>query len=108
MVADPTFDIRRRFTVDEYEQMGRSGILAPDERTELLDGEIVAVSPIGPRHASVVELVTEAFYRLVLGRVSIRVQNPVRLPPRSEPEPDVVVARRRRDAPGPPRRPPPT
>ncbi|MBC8094067.1 MAG: Uma2 family endonuclease [Pseudonocardia sp.] len=98
MVADPTFDIRRRFTVDEYEQMGRSGILAPDERTELLDGEIVAVSPIGPRHASVVELVTEAFYRLVLGRVSIRVQNPVRLPPRSEPEPDVVVARRRRDA----------
>ena len=97
MVADPMIDLRRRFTVEEYEHMGRVGVFAPDERVELLEGEIVAMSPIGPKHASVVELVTEAFYRLVIGQVSIRVQNPVRLPPRSEPEPDIVVARRRRD-----------
>jgi Uma2 family endonuclease len=77
--------------------MGRVGVFAPGERVELLDGEIVAMSPIGPRHASVVDVFTEALFALLLGRVAIRVQNPVRLPPRSEPEPDIVIARRRRD-----------
>jgi Uma2 family endonuclease len=96
MAADPMVDLRRRFTVDEYELMGRAGVLG-DDRTELLDGEIVLMSPIGPRHASVVDTLTEALYSLALGRVAIRVQNPVRLIPRSEPQPDIVVARRRRD-----------
>ena len=98
MVADPTVDLRRRFTVEEYERMGQVGILGEDDRVELLDGEIVAVSPTGPKHASVVDVLTEQLYARLLGRVAIRVQNPVRLLPRSEPEPDVVVARRRRDA----------
>jgi Uma2 family endonuclease len=98
MVADPTADLRRRFTVEEYERMGQVGILGEDDRVELLDGEIVAMPPIGPKHASVVDVLTEQLYARLLGRVAIRVQNPVRLLPRSEPEPDVVVARRRRDA----------
>lgn len=95
MTGDPLVDLRRRFTVEEYQRMGQSGVLAPDERTELLDGEIVAMSPIGPRHAGAVDSVTETLFRLLLGRVAIRVQNPVTLWPRSEPQPDVVVARRR-------------
>jgi hypothetical protein len=41
MAVDPTFDLRRRFTVEEYELMGRTGILGEDDRTELLAGEIV-------------------------------------------------------------------
>lgn len=77
--------------------MGRLGVLDPDERLELLDGKIVPMSPIGPDHASVVDVVAEVFYARLLGRVHIRVQNPVRLPPRSEPQPDIVIARRRRD-----------
>ncbi|MGI5127595.1 Uma2 family endonuclease [Pseudonocardia sp. CA-107938] len=97
MAADPTIAPRKRFTVDEYELLGKVGILAEDERWELLDGEIVAMSPIGPTHAGVVERVTESLYRAAIGRVSIRVQNPIRLLPRSEPEPDVVVSRARRD-----------
>jgi hypothetical protein len=51
MAADPTIDSRRRFTVDEYELIGRAGVLG-EARTELLDGEIIAVSPIGARQAS--------------------------------------------------------
>lgn len=97
MAADPMVDLRRRFTVEEYERMGEVGILDPGERVELLDGEIVAMSPIGPMHAGVVDGITELLYAAALGRVSIRVQNPVRLLPHSEPQPDVVVARRRRD-----------
>lgn len=98
MAADPTVDLRRRFTVEEYERMGQVGILGEDDRVELLDGEIVTMSPIGPYHASVVDIVAEELILALGRRAAVRVQNPVRLPPRSEPQPDVVVARRRRDS----------
>lgn len=97
MVAAPVEDLRRRFTVEEYERMGEVGVFDPDERVELLDGEVIAMSPIGARHASVVDITVESLFRQLIGRVTIRTQNPLRLPPRSEPEPDIVVARRRRD-----------
>ncbi len=42
-----------RFTVEEYYQMGETGILAPDARVELLDGQIYDRLPIGPFHSSV-------------------------------------------------------
>lgn len=98
MVADPTIDLRRRFTVEEYERMGQVGILGGDDRVELLDGEIVAMSPIGPKHAGVVDVLAEELILALGRRAAVRVQNPVRLPPRSEPEPDILVARRRRDS----------
>lgn len=46
---------RRRFTVEEYHRMGEARILAEDERVELIQGEIVMMTPIGPRHAGVVD-----------------------------------------------------
>ncbi|MDN5930932.1 MAG: Uma2 family endonuclease [Pseudonocardia sp.] len=97
MTAEPMVDLRRRFTVEEYERMGEVGILDPGERVELLDGEIVAMSPIGPRHASVVDVIAEELTLQLARRAAVRVQNPIRLLPRSEPQPDIVVARRRRD-----------
>jgi len=96
MAADPTIAPHWRFTVDEYELMGKVGILAEDDRTELLDGEIYGISPIGPKHAKFVRRITRQLYR-VAGDMSIHVQDPIRLDPRSEPQPDLVVARPRRD-----------
>ncbi len=46
--------VRRRFTVDEYHRMGQAGIFGDDDRVELIDGEIVEMTPIGSRHAACV------------------------------------------------------
>lgn len=89
--------VRHRFTVDEYERMGEAGILSEDDRVELLDGEIVEMTPIGPLHASVVDRLTRLLVQRLGDRAIVRVQNPLRLPPRSEPQPDLVVARERAD-----------
>ena len=87
---------RRRFTVDEYYEMARVGILKPGERVELLDGEIVPMNPIGSPHAWCVTELAECFAPL-LGTARIRVQNPLRLDDQAEPEPDLAIVRR--DAP---------
>jgi Uma2 family endonuclease len=88
---------RRRFTVEEYERMGAAGILGEDDRVELLDGEIVEMSPIGPRHAGRVNRLNRLLAVGLGERAVVTVQNPVRLALRSEPQPDLVVARPRRD-----------
>jgi Uma2 family endonuclease len=84
--------------VEEYEQMGRAGILGEDDRVELIDGEIVEMTPIGRRHASCVARLTQHFAALALeGAAVIWVQNPVRLGKRSELQPDFVLLRPRPD-----------
>ena len=50
---------RRRFTVEEYHEMVRAGILSEDDRLELIDGEIVEMTPIGRRHALCVYRITD-------------------------------------------------
>lgn len=97
MSTEPLVDQRWRFTVEEYEQMGRVGILDEDDRVELLDGEIVAMSPIGPKHASTVNRLARLLFGGVGDLATVIVQNPLRLLPRSEPQPDFILARPRRD-----------
>lgn len=48
----PPTVIRRRLTVDEFERLGKVGVLHPDERVELLAGELFQMAPIGSRHAA--------------------------------------------------------
>ncbi len=86
-----------RFTVDEYHRMGEAGILGPDDRVELIDGEIVMMTPIGSRHAACVDRCTHFFTRLVGDRAIVRVQNPIQLDDYSEPEPDISLLRPRDD-----------
>lgn len=84
-------------TVAEYYRMASAGILSADDRVELLNGQVVEMSPIGNRHAACVDEFTEQFARLLADRVRIRIQGPVRLSDISEPEPDVALLERRAD-----------
>lgn len=88
---------RHSFTVEEYERMGEAGILSPEERVELIEGEIIKLSPIGERHASCVARLTHFLAVLLQGRAVVWVQNPLVLDDRSEPQPDVMVLRWRDD-----------
>lgn len=85
----------RRFTVDEYHRMAEVGILGEDDRVELLDGEIVLMTPMGSRHWSTVARLTERFRDLVGNRAVVSVQLPVRLGRYAEPEPDLALLTRR-------------
>jgi Uma2 family endonuclease len=83
--------------VDEYYRMAEAGILAPTERVELIDGEIIAMPPIGRRHVFCVARLTHAFVAGVGDRAIVLVQSPLRLADYSEPEPDLVILRQRDD-----------
>lgn len=84
---------RHRFTVEEYYRMAEAGVLKPDARVELLNGEIIDLSPIGPFHGGVTTYLTEIFVAASKGRWQTRVQNSLRLEAHSEPQPDLVLAK---------------
>jgi Uma2 family endonuclease len=88
--------LRRSFTVEDYHRMARAGILREDDRVELLEGEILQMAPIGSKHAACVARLTTLFAR-VQARGIVWVQNPILLSERSEPQPDLTLARPRPD-----------
>jgi Uma2 family endonuclease len=86
------------FTVDDYHRLAELGILGEDDRVELLDGQIVELSPIGPRHAGRVKNLTRLLYRTLGDAVLLGVQDPVVLGTPSEPQPDIAILKPRADA----------
>lgn len=89
---------RRRFTLDEYHRMGEAGILHEDSRVELIEGEIIEMTPIGSRHAAAVSRIAELLTRRLGGRATVWPQNPLLLVRHdSEPQPDVLVLDHRAD-----------
>jgi len=82
---------KHRFSVAEYYRMAETGVLKPDARVELLDGQIIDMSPIGPFHGGVVTYLIEIFSTTRQGRWITAAQNPVRLDDHSEPQPDLVL-----------------
>ena len=88
---------RYRFTVDQYHRMGDVGIFDRDCRVELINGEIFEMSPINPWHAGVVDFLGNRLTIGLVGRAIARIQNPTEIDPRSEPQPDVMLLKPRRD-----------
>lgn len=85
---------RRCFDVFEYYRMAEAGILHEDDRVELIEGEIVEMTPIGPRHANCVDRLTRLIVEFAGRRYVVRVQGPIRLDDGSEPQPDLTLLRR--------------
>lgn len=90
-------ELKHRITVHDYHRMGEAGVLAPDARTELIEGEILDMAPIGSRHASVVDRLTRMFVAAIGERAIVRIQGPLRLGDLSEPEPDLALLKPRAD-----------
>lgn len=93
----PSHAKRHRFTRSDYYRMAETGILPPDARVELLDGEIYEMSPIGFRHGGLVRRLHAFLMPRVAGRAICSVQSPLILNDASEPEPDIVLALHRDD-----------
>ena len=77
--------------------MGKAGVFSEDDRVELIEGEILKMSPIASRHAASVNGLNMQFNNLLGGRAIVSVQNPIVLNDFSEPEPDIAILRRRDD-----------
>lgn len=91
METRPPAAVRKRWTRREYEQLGKLGIFLPDERLELIEGEIIELTPQGSGHATAVVLTSEAIRERLEPGYFVRVQLPLALDDFSEPEPDVAV-----------------
>jgi Uma2 family endonuclease len=83
----------RKLTRDEYHRMGAAGIFRPDERVELIQGTVVSMPPMGPRHADAASKIAELLILQLRDRARVRTQLPI-ASESSEPEPDVAVVPR--------------
>ena len=88
---------KRPFTVGEYYRMAEADILTEEDRVELIAGQIVAMSPIGSRHAACVKRLNLLMGKMVGDSMLIGVQDPITLDAYSAPEPDLVLLRPRAD-----------
>jgi Uma2 family endonuclease len=95
--ALPDWVPRCAVDVDAFHAMARAGILRPDDRVELIEGELVWMASIGGPHIGCVMALNDLFSPLIAGRARIALQSPVRLGRYSQPEPDVALLRPRAD-----------
>lgn len=96
-VRPSTLGRAHRVSLSEYHRMGEAGILGPGLRTELIDGEVIEMPPIGHPHAGTVDLLANRLGEVVSKRALLRVQGPIWLDDYSEPLSDIALLRPRAD-----------
>lgn len=84
--------VKLRFTVDDYYKMIELGMLKDYEKAEIIEGELIKKMTGGDRHAAVVNVLNRYFSRNLHENILVSVQNPIRLSPFNESEPDIVLA----------------
>lgn len=89
--------LTHKFDVEQYQLMGKAGVFHPEARVELIDGEIISMTPIGLRHSITINRFNQFFVPNLKGRGIVSIQNPIRLPNYSEPQPDIVILGHRDD-----------
>ncbi len=84
---------RVKWRVADFHRMGEAGILAPDDRVELIGGEVLRMAPIGSAHAWTVDRLAALLVLAVGERAHVSAQNPIVLSEHDEPQPDLMVLR---------------
>lgn len=88
---------KRLISRAEYYRMGETGVLQPHEKVELINGEILIMSPIGSHHSAIVRQITMHLFRTFDGIATISVHNPIFIDEWNEPEPDLALLQYRKD-----------
>ncbi len=88
---------RYKLSVEDYHKLGVAGVLTEDSRVELIEGELIEMAPIGPKHASVVDTLVGLLAPQAGSEFRLSTQNPLTLMPRSEPQPDLMLLKPRAD-----------
>ncbi len=98
-MSTPATETPRRHPVrvGEFLRMAEGGVLEPEARIELIEGELFDMAPIGPRHAGKVNRLVQEFARALTPRALVAAQNPVVLGDFSAPQPDIALLRPRPD-----------
>ncbi|MCP5158348.1 MAG: Uma2 family endonuclease [Gammaproteobacteria bacterium] len=89
--SDSAVPQRYRLTVTDYHRLAEVGVFDENSRVELIEGDLIAMPPIGERHASYTRRLNQFFSRRVGDTAIVDVQNPVMLNAHSEPQPDIVL-----------------
>jgi Uma2 family endonuclease len=93
----PQVPRRHPITVQEFFRMGESGVLAPDARIELIEGELIDMAPIGPAHAGRTTRIGTILHRGVADHAIVSTQNPIILGDLNAPQPDITLLKPRAD-----------
>ncbi len=88
---------RKKFTLEEYHRLIELGFFASEERLELIRGDIIKMAAKRTPHSVCTCLLLKELYSLLRGKANVRGQEPIIIPPDSEPEPDIVIARKKED-----------
>jgi Uma2 family endonuclease len=88
---------RYRFTADEYHRMIAADFFGREDRVELINGELIMTPPTGPGHAAHSRSLREKIEARLPRQFLLCVDDPITLPPDSEPQPDFSIVRRRAD-----------
>jgi Uma2 family endonuclease len=96
--SPPVMAPHRKLSADDYHRMAEVGIFRPDERLELIEGELIDMPPIGHFHAGLANDLNRHFAPRIDGRAVASIRNPIRLGLHSEPQPDFALLRIRGDS----------
>jgi Uma2 family endonuclease len=88
---------RHRLTVRAFHRLAEAGILGEDDRVELIEGALVDMPPIGSEHAGEVRVLIQLLTRAAADVAIVDAQNPLVLGQESEPQPDIMLLKRRAD-----------
>ena len=89
--------LKYKFDVEQYQQMGKAGIFHPENRVELIEGEIIVMPPNGLKHIATINRLNYFLHNTIKEKGIISIHNSIRLPDYSEPQPDIAILHPRDD-----------